>query len=81
MITLHVNDQEVANIMEGLSNLPLHKSFDTFISIRQQVMQQRQAPQGPQQGQQAAQPAAPPADGTADTSKGLPNGRDVPQQP
>ena len=71
MITLVLSDQEVAVVMEAVSNLPLHKAFDTFVNVRQQVMQQRQ-PQGPQQGQQAT----PPKDdaGKADTSKGLPNG-------
>ena len=74
MITLVLSDQDVSAVMEGLSNLPLHKSFDTFVNVRQQVVQQRQ-PQGPQQGQQAATPPqGNDAGGTADTSKGLPNG-------
>lgn len=75
MITLHLNDQEVSNVLEGLSNMPLHKSFDTFISVRNQVMQQRQPPQGPQQGVQA--PPAPPVPPAEPGSN--PNGRDTSQ--
>lgn len=76
MITLVLSDQDVSAVMEGLSNLPLHKSFDTFCNVRQQVMQQRQ-PQVPQQGQQAVPPTPPQGNdsGTADTTKGQPNGR------
>ena len=73
MITLNCSDQDIANIMEGLSNMPLHKSFETFINVRNQLVQQRQ-PQGPQQGQQAPPPAPP-----ADTTGSPPNGRDVSQ--
>lgn len=68
MLTLHLSDKEVTDIMEGLSAMPLHKAFDTFISVRNQVMAAR-TPQA-QQGPQAVPPAAPEVP---------PNGRDVPQ--
>lgn len=68
MITLKCSDQDVANIMEGLSAMPLARSFDTFINVRQQVVQQRQPPQGPQ-----ATPPAPP-EPPAENPEGKPNG-------
>ena len=64
MITLTCSDIEIQVIMEALSQLPLHRSFDVFVNVRQQVTQQRQP--------QAAQPGQP-----GQVIGGQPNGNDV----
>jgi len=58
MIILRCSDLEIAVILEGLSTLPLHKSFDTFVSVRNQTVAAKQAQGMPMQGQMVGTPPA-----------------------